>query len=167
LFADPSKGRALLIDQTHVEASENSLHVPASAINAMESDLQRAVPILDFAPPFRVRVEGTGTIQALEGVDPAAVLRAYAPPDPAWNAIGGQCTHSCVRFLFTSADGVQRDVHIEPLFAQQDKFYLMIVSFTGAPGAATLPVALEQARNEIAVIERLGDRIVADIVGEG
>ena len=140
------------------------MHVPVSAIDTMQSDLQRAVPILDYDPPFRVRVEGTGTIQALEGVDPAAVLRAFAPPDPAWNAIGGQCTHSCVRFLFTSADGVQRDVHVEPLFAQADKFYLMIVSFTAAPGAATLPEALDRSRSEIAVIERLGDRIVADIV---
>jgi len=166
LFADPAKGRALLIDQTRVEASENSPHVPLSAVDTMQWDLQRTVPILDYAPPFRVRVEGAGTIQALEGVNPAAVLRAFAPPDPAWSEIGGECTHSCVRFLFTGADGVQRDVHVEPLFAQADKFYVMVTSFTAAPGAATLPAAFDEARNEIAVIERLGDRIVADIVDQ-
>ena len=164
LFADPAKGRALLIDQTRVEASENSLHVPSSAIEAMQSDLQRTVPIVDYAPPYRVRVEGAGTIQALEGVDPAEVLRTCAPPDPGWNEIGGKCTHVCVRFLFTSAEGIQRDAHVEPLFAQQDKFYVMIVSFMAAPGAATLTVAFEQARDEVAIIGRLGNRIVADIV---
>ena len=166
LFTDPAKGRALIIDQTRIEASENSAHVPLSALDQLESDLRKAVPILNYSPPYRVRLEGTGTIQTLEGVSPAAVLRSHAPPNPAWDEIGGTCTHACVRYLFTSVDGVQRDVHVEPLFAQQDKFYVMVVSMTGAPGLPTLDSALAQAQTEADIIERLSDRIVADIVAD-
>ena len=164
LFADPAKGRAMIIDPTHVEASENSPHVAPSALEHLANDVRVAVPIIDFAPPFRVRVEGTGTIQALEGVDPADVLLGYAPPQPGWNDIGGRCTHSCVRYLFTAENGVQRDVHIEPLFAQPDKFYVMVVSMNSGLGVDTLETAMQQAHDEVDVIERLSNRIVADIV---
>ncbi len=164
LFADSAKGRSLVVDQTRIEASENSPHVPVSAVDQMGSDLRKAVPIIDQGPPYRLRVEGTGTIQALEGVDPAAVLRAYAPPDPAWNAIGGTCTHSCVRYLFTTDAGLQRDVHVEPLFAVHDKFYVMVVSMDAGQGVESLDDALLRAQQEVAIIERLSDRIVSDLV---
>lgn len=164
LFSDPAKGRAMIIDQTHVEASENSPHVAPSALERLVSDVSTAVPIIDFTPPFRVRVEGTGTIQALEGVDPAAVLLEHAPPDPGWNEIGGRCTHTCVRYLFTADNGVQRDVHVEPLFAQPDKFYVMIVSINSGLGVDSLESAMRQAHDEVDIIERLGNRIVADLV---
>jgi hypothetical protein len=166
LFADPAQGRALIIDQTHVEASENNPHVSPAALGRMQADVRIAVPIVDFSPPYRVRVEGTGTIQALEGVDPAEVLLAHAPPQPGWDEIGGRCTHACVRYLFTAPNGVQRDVHVEPLFAQPDKFYVMVVSMNGNLGVDSLEVAMRQAQDEFDIIERLSDRIVADIVGE-
>lgn len=164
LFADPAKGRTLFVDQTRVETAENGAHVPVSAVDQMENELRTVVPIVDYAPPYRVRVEGTGTIQALEGVNPTQVLRSYAPPEPGWDAIGGRCTHSCLRYLFTADDGTQRDVHVEPLFAQPDKFYVMVVSFNGGQGVASLDDAMRQAHDEVGVIERLSNRIVADIV---
>jgi hypothetical protein len=165
LFSDPPQGRTLIVDQTHVEASENSAHVAASAIERLQSDVRIAAPIVDLAPPIRVRIEATGTIQALEGVNPASVLRAHAPPEPGWDRIAGRCTHACVRYLFTADDGTQRDVHVEPLFAQPDRFYVMVVSVNGAQGADSLDAAIGQAGDEIAVIERLGNRMVADLVG--
>lgn len=164
LFSDPAKGRALIIDQTHVEASENSPHVAPSALERLQADVRIAAPIVDFTPPYRVRVEGTGTIQALEGVDPAQVLFAHAPPEPGWNEIGGRCTHACVRYLFTDETGVQRDVHVEPLFAAPDKFYVMVVSMNGNQGVQTLEAAMQQAHDEFDIIERLSNRIVSDLV---
>ena len=166
LFSDPAQGRVLIVDQTHVEASDNSPHVAPSALERLQSDIRIAAQTVDFAPPYRVRVEGAGTIQALEGVNPAQVLLAHAPPEPHWDEIGGRCTHACVRYLFTDESGVQRDVHIEPLFAQPDKFYVMAVSMNGQQGVATLDAAMTQAHDEIDIIERLGNRIVSDLVGE-
>lgn len=113
-----------------------------------------------------MRVEGTGTIQALEGVNPAQVLLAHAPPGRHWDEIGGRCTHAAVRYLFTDESGVQRDLHIEPLFAQADKFYVMAVSMNGQQGVPTLDAAMAQAHDEIDIIERLSNRIVSDLVGE-
>ncbi len=163
LFADGAKGRALIIDQQRIEVSENGAHVNPIAIEQMQSDLSKAVPLIDHAPPYRVRVEGTGTIQAFEGTDPGEVLRTYAPPNPAWDAVGGRCTHACVRFLFTGEDGVQRDVHVEPYFAQPDKFYVMVVSMSAPAGVPSLDNAMRAAQAEIGIIERLSDRIVSDI----
>ncbi len=165
LFSDPVQGRALVVDQTHIEASENSAHVAASAIERLRNDVRIAAPIVDMAAPYRVRVEATGTVQALEGVNPASVLRAHAPPEPGWDEIAGHCTHACVRYLFTADDGTQRDVHVEPLFAQPDRFYVMVVSVNGVTGAASLDAAIGQTADEVAVIERLSNRIVADLVG--
>jgi len=163
LFADATKGRALIIDQTRIEVSENGAHVSTNALEQMQADLHKTVPLIDIAPPYRVRIEGTGTIQALEGLDPAAVLRNYAPPNPAWDSVGGHCTHSCVRFLFTGDDGTQRDVHVEPLFAQPDKFYVMAVSMNAPTGVPSLERAMRVAQDEVGLIERLSDRIVSDI----
>lgn len=163
LFTDATKGRALIIDQTRIEVSENGAHVSTNALEQMQADLHKTVPLIDMAPPYRVRVEGTGTIQALEGLDPGEVLRNYAPPNPAWDSVGGRCTHSCVRFLFTGPDGTQRDVHIEPLFAQPDKFYVMAVSMNAPTGVPTLERAMHVAQDEVGLIERLSDRIVSDI----
>jgi hypothetical protein len=53
---------------------------------------------------------------------------------------------------------------VEPLFAQLDKFYVMIVSFSSGQGVASLDDAMQQAHDEVGVIERLSNRIVADIV---
>jgi hypothetical protein len=164
LFADPAKGRTLFIDQSHIETAASGAHVAVSVIDQMQSELRTVVPIVVYGPPYRVRVEGTGTVQALEGVNPTDVLRSYAPPEPSWDAIGGRCTHTCVRYLFTADDGTQRDVHVEPLFAQPDKFYVMVVSFNGGQGVASLDDAMQQAHDEVGVIERLSNRIVADIV---
>jgi hypothetical protein len=164
LFSDPAKGRAMIIDQTHVEASENSPHVAPAALDRLINDFRVAVPVIDFQPPYRVRVEGTGTIQALEGVNPAQVLLEHAPPRLAWDQIGGRCTHACVRYLFTDDAGIQRDVHVEPLFAQPDKFYVMAISINGAGVVDSLDAAMQQAHNEVDVIERLSDRIVSDLV---
>ena len=165
LFSDPAQGRTLVVDQTHIEASENSAHVAASAIERLQNDVRIAAPIVDMAAPYRVRVEATGTVQALEGVNPASVLREHAPPSPGWDQIAGRCTHACVRYLFTADDGTQRDVHVEPLFAQPDRFYVMVVSVNGAQGAASLDAAIGQTSDEVAIIERLGNRIIADLVG--
>ena len=57
--------------------------------------------------------------------------------------------------------GVQRDLHIEPLFAQADKFYVMAVSMNGQQGVPTLDAAMAQAHDEIDIIERLSNRIVS------
>jgi len=164
LFADPAKGRTLFIDQNHIETAASGAHVPVSAIEQMQNELRTVTPIVAYEPPYRVRVEGTGTIQALEGLNPTAVLRTYAPPDPGWDAIAGRCTHACVRYLFTGDDGTQRDAHVEPLFSAPDKFYVMVVSFNGQ-GVASLDAALQQAHEEVGVIEQLSNRMVADIVG--
>ena len=166
LFADPAHGRALFVDQSRVETSQTGAHVPASAIEQMQMELRTVVPIIDYAPPYRVRVEGTGTIQALEGVSPANVLRSYAPPEPEWDALAGTCTHSCVRYLFSADDAIQRDVHIEPLFAQPDKFYVMVVTTNANAGVPTLDAAMQQAHDEVDLIERLSDRIVSDLVAK-
>jgi len=166
LFADPAHGRALFVDQSRVETSQTGAHVPASAIEQMQMELRTVVPIIDYAPPYRVRVEGTGTIQALEGVSPANVLRSYAPPEPEWDALAGTCTHSCVRYLFSADDAIQRDVHIEPLFAQPDKFYVMVVTINANAGVPTLDAAMQQAHDEVDLIERLSDRIVSDLVAK-
>ena len=164
LFADAATGRTLFIDQSRIETAASGAHVPVSAIDQMQNELRTVVPIVAYGPPYRVRIEGTGTIQALEGVNPTDVLRSHAPPEPSWDVIGGRCTHACVRYLFTADDGTQRDVHVEPLFAQPDKFYVMVVSFNSGPGVASLDDAMHQAHDEVGVIERLSNRIVADIV---
>ena len=166
LFADPAQGKTLFVDQTRIEAAQAGAHLPASALDQLQSDLRTVAPIVGFDPPYRVRVEGTGTIQALEGVNPASVLRAHAPPNPAWDAIGGTCTHACVRYLFTAGDGIQRDVHVEPLFAQPDKFYVMVVTINSGHVPASLDAAMDQAQSEAGIIERLSNRIVSDIVDQ-
>jgi len=164
LFAEPAHGRTLFIDQSRIETAQSGIHVPVSAVDQMQSELRSVVPIVDYPPPYRVRVEGVGTIQALEGINPASVLSAYAPAEPAWDAIAGKCTHSCVRYLFTADNSIQRDVHVEPLFAQPDKFYVMAVTINGDAGQPTLDAAMQQAHDEVDLIERLSDRIVSDLV---
>ncbi|MBV8365053.1 MAG: hypothetical protein JO194_00995 [Candidatus Eremiobacteraeota bacterium] len=164
LFSDPAKGRAMIIDQTHVEASENSPNVAPAALDRLVTAVRVTVPVIDFSPPYRVRVEGAGTVQALEGVNPAQVLLAHAPPHTGWGQIGGRCTHSCLRYLFTDDAGIQRDVHVEPLFAQPDKFYVMAVSINGSGGVDSLDDAMDQVYREVDVIERLGNRMVSDLV---
>ena len=163
LFSDPGKGRALIIDQARVEVSENGQHVSIASVDRMGDDLRKTVPLVSFPPPFGLRVEGTGTIQALEGLDPVSALKAHAPPDEAWSEIAGPCRFACVRYLFVTDDGGQRDVHVEPLFAQPDKFYVMVVTTTGMP-SQSLDNALARARQEVGIMEHLSDRIVSDIV---
>ena len=62
-------------------------------------------------------------------------------------------------------DGAQHDVHVEPLFAQPDKFFITITSSTGPQGVSSLDSAIDHIRNESEVIDRLSDRIVHDIAG--
>lgn len=162
LFSDPGKGRALILDQMRVEASENSPNISAATVDRFGEDLRKAMPAISFPPPYSLRIEGMGTIQALEGLDPVAALRAHAPPNEGWNEIAGTCRYSCVRYLFVTDDGGQRDVHVEPLFAQPDKFYIMVVTTTGMP-RQSLDDVIRRSRQEVDVIERLSDRIVSDI----
>jgi hypothetical protein len=162
LFSDPPRGRMLLIDQTKVETVENNPNSPFDAIARMRGVFTKSIPLVHYPPPFHVRVDGAGVIQAMEGLNPTQVLLQYAHPHEGWNAIAGTCAFAGLRYIFRTADGGQRDVHIEPLFAQPDKFYVMIVSAGGA-GFPTLEAALNQAREEAAIIEDLSDRIVSDL----
>ncbi len=162
IFSDPPKGRMLLIDQTKVESVENSPNSPFDAIGRIQSDFEKSIPVLGYPPPFHVRVEGAGTIQAMEGLNPTGVLLRYAPPSGAWSSLAGDCAFAGVRYIFRTPEGVQRDVHVEPLFAQPDKFYVMVLSIANA-GLPTLGDAMHHARREAEVIERLCDRVVSDI----
>jgi hypothetical protein len=161
LFSDP-RGRMLLIDQTKVETVENNPNSPFEAIDRMRGVFSKSIPLVQYSPPFHVRVDGAGVIQAMEGLNPTQVLLQYAHPHEEWNAIAGACTFAGLRYIFRTPQGGQRDVHVEPLFAQPDKFYVMIVS-AGGTGWPTLEAAINQARDEAAVIEHLSDRIVSDL----
>jgi hypothetical protein len=163
IFSDPQRGRVLVVDQTKVETVENNPNSPMHALDRMRDVLGKTVPIAGYPPPFFVRLDGAGTIQAMEGINPTQVLLQHASPHPEWNAIAGACSSAGLRFIFRADDGGQRDVHVEPLFAQPDKFYVMVLAVPGA-GFATLEVALERARAEAELIERLSDRIVSDLV---
>ena len=163
IFSDPSRGRALLVDQTKLETVENNPNVPFDAIARMRAVFQKTVPLVHYPAPFFVRIDGAGTIQAMEGLNPAQILLAHASPNQAWNEIAGSCSFAGLRYIFRSDDGGQRDVHIEPLFAQPDKFYVMVLSVPGA-GVSTLDVALARAQAETEIIERLSDRIVSDLI---
>jgi hypothetical protein len=55
-------------------------------------------------------------------------------------------------------------MHVEPLFAQPDKFYVMVLSVPGS-GSPTLDDAMGRARREAEIIERLSDRVVSDLAG--
>lgn len=162
LFSDPAKGRMLIIDQTKVESVENNPNSPLEAIDRMRGVLAKAVPVVQYPAPFHVRVDGAGTIQAMEGLNPTNVLMQHAQPHEEWNSIAGTCAFAGVRYIFRTPDGGQRDVHVEPLFAQPDKFYVMVVT-AGGVGAPTLEAAIDRARNEATIIEHLSDRIVSDL----
>jgi len=162
IFSDPPRGRMLLIDQTKVETVENNPNSPFDAIDRMRSVIDKVVPIVQYAAPFHVRIDGAGTIQAMEGLNPTSVLLRHAPPRQEWNAIAGTCSFAGLRYIFRSEDGGQRDVHVEPLFAQPDKFYVMVLSVPGS-AAPTLDDAMERARAEAEIIERLSDRMVTDL----
>jgi len=163
IFSDPSRGRVLVVDQTKVETVENNPNSPFEALERMGSVFGKTVPIVGYPPPFFVRLDGAGTIQAMEGLDPTRVLLQHASPHPEWNSIAGACSSAGLRFIFRAEDGGQRDVHAEPLFAQPDKFYVMVLSMPGS-GFSTLDGALERARAETELIERLSDRMVSDLV---
>jgi hypothetical protein len=163
LFSDPGHGRMLLIDQTKVETVENNPNSPFEAIDRMRGIFAKSIPLVQYPPPFHVRIDGAGIIQALEGLNPTQILLEHAHPREDWNAIAGACTFAGLRYIFRTPDGSQRDVHVEPLFAQPDKFYLMIVS-AGGTGSPTLEDAMDRAREEASVIERLSDRIVNDLI---
>jgi hypothetical protein len=163
VFSDPARGRALLIDQTKVETVENNPNSPFDAIDRMQGVLHKTVPIVQYPAPYFVRIDGAGTIQAMAGLNPAQVLLQHAPAYEGWDALAGTCSFAGLRYIFRSDDGGQRDVHIEPLFAQPDKFYVMVLSVPGA-GLGTLDEALGRARSEAEIIERLSDRIVTDLV---
>jgi hypothetical protein len=162
LFSDPATGRVLVIDQTKIEAVEHNPNSPPDAVERIRLTFRKVVPVVAYAAPFFVRVDGAGTIQALEGLNPTQVLLEHARPREEWQAVAGTCAFAGLRFIFRTFDGGQRDLHVEPLFAQPDKFYLMVASSAGS-GAATLDAALDRAREEAALIERLSDRIVSDL----
>ena len=162
IFSDPPKGRMLLIDQTKVESVENSPNSPFDAIDRMQTDFAKSMPVLQYPPPFHLRIEGAGTIQAMEGLNPTVLLMRHAPPNRHWSELAGVCAFTGIRYIFRTEDGMQRDVHIEPLFAQPDKFYVMVLSATGT-GVASLDDAMQRARHEAEVIERLSDRVVSDL----
>src|SRR5579872_1582882 len=111
LFSDPPAGRMLLIDQTKVESVENSPNAPLDAITRMHADFERSIPVLQYPPPFHLKIEGAGTIQALEGLNPTAVLMRYAPPNARWSELAGDCAFAGIRYIFRTQDGMQRDVH--------------------------------------------------------
>jgi hypothetical protein len=163
MFTDPPKGRVLIVDPTKIELTEMNVPTVSAAVDRMRDDLRKTVAILNVAPPFRMKVEGAGTIQAMGGLDPVVVLKAYAPPQASWSDLAGKCAFAGLRYVFTSENGTQHDVHVEPLFTQPDKFFITVSSSTGPQGAASLDEAIEHARRESDVIERLSDRIVADI----
>jgi hypothetical protein len=163
IFSDPPRGRVLLIDQTKVETIENNPNSPFEAIDRMRGVFHKTIPLVQYPAPFFVRVDGAGTIQAMEGLNPTQVLLGHAPPRDEWNAIAGSCSFAGLRYIFRSDDGGQRDVHVEPLFAQPDKFYVMVLSMP-ATGASSLDEALQRARTETEIIERLSDRIVNDLI---
>ena len=162
IFSDPPRGRMLLIDQTKVELVENNPNSPFDAIDRMHGVFQKAVPVVQYGAPFFVRIDGAGTIQAMEGLNPTQVLLQHSPPREEWNQIAGACTSAGLRYIFRSEDGGQRDMHVEPLFAQPDKFYVMVLSVPGA-GSPTLDDAMGRARREAEIIERLSDRVVSDL----
>ena len=162
IFSDPPKGRMLLIDQTKVESVENSPNSPFDAINRIQADFEKSIPVLQYTPPFHLRLEGAGTIQAMEGLNPTSVLMQYAPPSERWTELAGNCAFAGIRYIFRTEDGFQRDIHIEPLFAQPDKFYVMVLS-VASTGAPSLADVMQRAREETEVIERLSDRVVSDI----
>lgn len=163
LFSDPPKGRSLLIDRGKVELSEDSPASVAAAIDRMRDDARKTMPLVSFPPPYRMQLVGEGVIQAWEGLDPVAALKAYAPPKASWNGIVGQCNFAGVRFVFSTDDGDRRDMRIEPLFAQPDKFYVSVASASGAQGMPSLEAAMDHARKEADTIERFSDQVVADI----
>src|SRR5579864_5704270 len=75
MFTDPPKGRVLIVDPTKIELTEMNTPSVSTAVDRMKADLERIVPILGVAPPYRLKVEGAGTIQALGGLDPVSVLK--------------------------------------------------------------------------------------------
>ena len=166
MFTDPPKGRVLIVDPTKIELTEMNTPSVSAAIDRMQEDLRKILPILNVATPFRLKVEGAGTIQSMEGLDPVTVLKSYAPPLDSWSDLAGRCAFAGLRYVFASEDGTQHDVHVEPLFAQPDKFFMTITAASGPQGSASLDEAIESARHEAEVMERLSDRIVHDIAGE-
>jgi len=162
LFTDPAKGRAFVIDQQRIEVSENSPNISGATLDRINQDFSRTLPFVSFPPPYGLRFEGLGTIQAMEGLDPVEALKSYAPPDDSWGQIAGSCRYACVRYLFVTPEGAQRDVHVEPLFSAPDRFYVLVVTSGGVPGAS-LSETMQRAQQEMDVIERLSDRIVGDI----
>ncbi len=166
LFSDPPKGRTLVIDQARVESTETSPRSATQAIERISDEFQKTLRVVAYPAPYRVKVEADGTIQAWEGLDPVEVLKRHAPPRAEWDALGGTCKFACVRYLFATADGGQRDIRVEPLFQAPDKFYTSAASMPGANACATLEAAMDRARQEADIIERLSDRLVADIAGE-
>src|SRR5690242_12285933 len=165
MFTDPPKGRVLIVDPSKVELTEMNTPSVSTAVDRMQHDLKKILPLLNVAPPFRIKVEGAGTIQALEGLDPVTVLKSYAPPRPTWSDLAGRCAFAGLRYVFAREDGTQHDVHVEPLFAQPDKFFITVTAAGGPQGSTSLDDAIALARNEAELIERLSDRIVHDIVG--
>jgi hypothetical protein len=165
MFTDPPKGRVLIVDPAKIELTEMNTPSVSGAVDRMHDVLRKIVPLLNVQPPYRVKVEGAGTIQALEGLDPVAALKAYAPPLQSWDDLVGRCAFAGLRYVFSDDEGNQHDVHVEPLFAQPDKFFMTITAAAGPQGSATLDDAIDTARRESEIIERLSDRIVNDIVG--
>lgn len=162
-FSDKYKGKSLTVDLAKVELEDLDPDSYVVAIDHMIPILEKVLRSLTFPPPYRVRVEATGTIQGL-GSDPLESLRKRFGPEPGWFADVPGHAGPGVRYALEAPDGSIRDYKIEPWFAKPGHFYVSATAFSPPTGESTLVGALDFARAEAERTRVLGDRIATDIV---